>query len=119
MKNLAAKNLGVSKAQAPKRHRKHQQQEQPLVHVRASPQQQQQPPAKMRRLNKRQTAALVKTREKWLPLPTSTSTSNSTTTSRMRAKRCMGISGSFWQCDLCEFWHYHKHGMAKHLEAAH
>ena len=65
----------------------------------------------MRRLNKRQAAALNKTREKWAPLPT--------TAARMRAKRCMGISGSFWQCDLCEFWHYHKHGMAKHLEATH
>ena len=129
IKNLAAKNLG-GKAQTPRRPRKHQQQqqEQPLVHVKAAPQ----PPTKMRRLNKRQTAALVKTKEKWLPLPTSTSTStsgqaraagasssSSSSAPRMRAKRCMGISGGFWQCDLCEFWHYHKHGMAKHLEAAH
>ena len=129
IKNLAAKNLG-GKAQTPRRPRKHQQQqqEQPLVHVKAAPQ----PPTKMRRLNKRQTAALVKTKEKWLPLPTSTSTStsgqaraagasssSSSSAPRMRAKRCMGISGGFWQCDLCEFWHYHKHGMAKHLEATH
>lgn len=126
----AAKNLG-GKAQTPKRPRKRREQpappptaeqteqEQPLVHVKAASEQ----PTRMRRLNKRQTAALTKTREKWLPLPTSTASTTSTaspsSSPRMRAKRCMGISGSFWQCDLCEFWHYHKHGMAKHLEAGH
>lgn len=123
--SLAAEKLG-GKAQAQRRGPKRPppQQEQPLVHVKAaaataSPPPP--PPARMRRLNKRQAAALVKTREKWLPLPaTSSSTSASASASgRMRAKRCMGISGGFWQCDLCEFWHYHKHGMAKHLEAAH
>jgi len=123
--SLAAEKLG-GKAQAQRRGPKRPppQQEQPLVHVKAaaataSPPP---PPARMRRLNKRQAAALVKTREKWLPLPatsSSTSASASSASGRMRAKRCMGISGGFWQCDLCEFWHYHKHGMAKHLEAAH
>ena len=71
-------------------------------------------PEKSRRMTKRQTASLTKRKkETW------TTWVGSPAPEGMRARKCMGIAGSFWQCDLCQHWDYHKRGMSKHLENAH
>ncbi len=58
--------------------------------------------------------------EKWLPMPApEDGDSADPDEAEMRARRLNGISGAFWQCDKCEFWHYHKHGMKKHLDTMH
>ena len=69
---------------------------------------------KSRRTSKRQTADPAKRKkETW------TTWVGSPAPEGMRARKCMGLSGSFWECDLCGFWNYHKRGMSKHLETAH